>query len=88
MSNYFIIYSIAESEELNSELYYPMKCYSGNKIGHGIIIVNENFDNPKLRKRKGAQKDQEYFRDIYHKFNIDMRTMTFTMLTLSRWNIT
>ena len=54
-----------------------MKCYSGNKIGRGIIIVNEHFDNPRLEERTGAQKDQEYFRDIYHKFNIDCENNDF-----------
>ena len=52
--------------------------YDGNKkVGHGIIIVNETFDDRKLLKRDGADKDHEYFRVIYDKLKINCENNDF-----------
>ena len=45
--------------------------YDGNKkVGRGIIIVNETFDDPRMH-RQGADKDRGYFREIYDKLRIN-----------------
>ena len=48
-----------------------MKYVGNKKVGRGIIIVNKTFDDPKLNNREGAEKDREYFREIYDKLKIN-----------------
>ena len=52
-----------------------MRYFSNDKVGRGIIIVNEKFDIQ--IDRQGADKDREYFREIYDKLKIDYENNDF-----------